>query len=59
MKDVLYEVGKFWVCKAQDGFEVYKNVGTHSRRVAIVGYEGATGFELAKGRADYLAGEVS
>jgi len=56
--DILYENGNFWVCRNQQfgkGFEVYKVNGTHSVRVAIIGFEGQYGLERAKSEADRRA----
>lgn len=47
--DILFEVGNYWVCRALDykGYEVYRNGITHSRRVAIIGWDGEKGLERA------------
>ena len=39
--DIVYEDadGKFWILKVKKGYEIYKNVGTHSIRRAIVGFD--------------------
>jgi hypothetical protein len=56
--DILYENGDFWVSRNQQfgkGFEVYRVNGTHSVRVAIIGFEGQPGLERAKAEADRRA----
>jgi hypothetical protein len=52
--DILYENGKFWVCKSETrkGFEVYEIGITCSTRCAIIGYEGEKGLEIAKTECD-------
>ena len=39
--DIVYEDkdSKFWILKVKKGYEIYKNVGTHSIRKCIVGYD--------------------
>ncbi len=51
-KDILYEHGRFWVCRAPKGwkgFEVYRisDSGTHSVRCATIGFEGEKGLQRA------------
>lgn len=53
--DFLYVNGRFWVCRATKGFEVYKDGFTHATRVAVIGYEGADGLDRAKAIADSRA----
>lgn len=53
--DILYEVGDFFVIKAKNGYEVYKNDITHSIRVAVIGWEGKEGFIRAKKEAERRA----
>lgn len=50
--DILYEKGNYWVCAAENGYEVYHNTITHSERCAIIGYKGNKGFECAKNECD-------
>lgn len=47
---IIYERGPFWVTPATEynGFDVLQNFGSHSRRVARIGYPGAGGIEKAK-----------
>jgi hypothetical protein len=49
-QQIIYERGPFWVVAATDfdGFVVMQNFGTHSKRVAGIGYPGAGGIEKAK-----------
>ncbi len=56
MSRILYENGKFWVCKAKHGYEVYETGITHSVRRAIIGYEGQEGLAKARAEADRRAG---
>jgi hypothetical protein len=35
--DILKESGSFWVLKCSTGFDVMKNIGTHSKSVASFG----------------------
>ncbi len=56
-KDILYEIGRFWVCHEQfgagnDGFAVYKTGVTCSVRVASIGYRGNEGLKKAIFEAD-------
>ena len=45
---ILYEKGDYWICKGNKGeYEVYRNTITHSERVAIIGYNGDKGLQLA------------
>jgi len=63
--DILYENGNFWVCRKQfgsgrfrpksEGYEVYENGITHSKRVAIIGYAGEEGLKRAIAEADKRA----
>lgn len=56
---ILYENGRFWVCRAVKGFEVYENAATHSRLCALIGYDGQKGFDRAKAEADRRATTAS
>lgn len=48
--DIAYEQGEYWVLRVATGFEVYRNVGTHSVRCARIGFpnDRAKGLERAK-----------
>jgi hypothetical protein len=56
--DILYENGRYWVCTStKKGYEVYRVGTTHSVRCAIIGFEGAEGFDHAKAECDKRAKE--
>ena len=58
--DILYQSGPFWVCaetfgrRKSPGFAVYKvsDSGTHSRRVASIGFAGEVGLARAIAEAN-------
>lgn len=64
----LYENGRHFVVAAEfgtgrfkpksKGFEVYQSGVTCARRVAIIGFEGAEGFERAKAECDKRESEL-
>lgn len=39
--DIAYEDkdSNLWILKVKKGYEIYKNVGTHSIKCAIIGYD--------------------
>ena len=37
--DILNEHGSYWILKCNTGFDVMKNIGTHSKTVASFGKE--------------------
>lgn len=51
-KDVIYEIGQFWVLKVKTGFEVYKDGVTHSVRCAQIGWTDEQGEKRAIAEAD-------
>jgi len=60
--DILYMNYPFWVCRNQkhgNGFEVYEEGVTHSKRVAIIGYDGQVGLDRAKAEADKRASRLT
>lgn len=53
-RDIVYQVGDFWVLQNRDNYEVRRDVGTHS--ISDGAYRmSADGLSLAKARVDYLA----
>jgi hypothetical protein len=61
-KDILYEVGSFWVATERTGYAVYENGLTHSVKRDTIGYPGLKGLQRAKATADRRArakGETS
>lgn len=65
MTTILHENGKFWVCREDlgsgrlrpktQGYAVYENGITHSKRVAQIGYEGSEGLKRAIAECDRRA----
>jgi hypothetical protein len=51
-QQIVFEKGAYWVRRAAKGFEVYKVGVTHSRRCAIIGFEGQKGIDRAKAEID-------
>lgn len=48
-KDIVFEQGDFWVYQTkQKTYEVYRIGATCSTRVAIIGFKGEQGLEIAK-----------
>lgn len=47
-KDILFERGPYWIARVPKGFEVYRIDGTHSVRVAHIGWPGRYGLDRAK-----------
>lgn len=37
--DILNEQGSYWILKCSSGFDVMKNIGTHSKTIASFGKE--------------------
>lgn len=64
---ILYESGNYYVTAEifgtgrlrpkSKGYCVYKNVGTHAKRVATIGLDGKEGLERAINEADRRAGK--
>lgn len=52
LTDILYELGDYFVTRAKKGFQVYKNLVTHSVCIANIGHEGQKGLERAKDEID-------
>lgn len=56
---LLYQNGNYWVCSEnygrRNGYAVYQEVLTHSRRVAIVDFEGEIGLKKAISECDKRA----
>lgn len=52
IKDIVYESGKLWVLRTKRGFEVYRSELTHSVKVAVIGWAGKKGEELAIAEVD-------
>lgn len=52
-KDIMYELGKHWVLKTNEGtYEVYKNGATCATRCGIVGIKGDKGLQHAIGECN-------
>jgi hypothetical protein len=51
--NILFEIGNYWVSKSDKhtGYDVWEAGITHSRRCAIIGYDGEKGLERAKAEA--------
>lgn len=67
-QDILYENGDHFVIAElfgsnptlqSRGYSVYKNTGTHSVRVGVIGWEGEKGLKRAIAEADRRAGGVA
>ena len=52
--NILFERYPYWVSAATTfkGFEVWRTVSTHSKRVASIGYIGEVGLQKAKDEID-------
>lgn len=48
LKDVVYELGGYFVLRVAKGYEIYKEGCTHATRCAVIGWGGEKGLERAK-----------